>query len=219
MLTFKDGRPKIIGGNAPLAADESTTKVDFTLRSETPVRNLQTDLTILDSKFSKSGALSQKWRINRRQEPPGPPETPTSQQDLDLPLGFFKEGPLGFEENYGRLNIVPTPTPSTQDKLARALVSTFEVPDSGYRLTAFGKYMRDLPKYVGESPALDAAAACLVDAHFNMMRNHHSCGNQVADPVLYLKALQRLQEALQDGATGMSVFTLAATTLLGIIEV
>ncbi|KAL9096928.1 MAG: hypothetical protein Q9165_000892 [Trypethelium subeluteriae] len=71
---------------------------------------------------------------------------------------------------------------------------------------------------MGESPALDAAAACLANAHSNTLRNQRSSGNQVADPVLYLEALQRLQEALAEPKTGMSIHTLAATTLLGIVE-
>ncbi|KAI9713440.1 MAG: hypothetical protein M1820_000822 [Bogoriella megaspora] len=176
---------------------------------------LQSDLTILDSKFSKSGALSQKWRIRTRREPLM--EVPGLLQDLSAALGDNYSADISSDD--GTPTSLPyTPSPPPQHYLAQALVATFEVPHSGYKLTAFGSYMRQIPRYLGESTALDAAVACLTDAHDCMMRRDAGCENQVSNPVLYLKALQRLQAALKDPLTGTSACTLAATTLLGIVE-
>ncbi|KAI9681035.1 MAG: hypothetical protein M1822_007109 [Bathelium mastoideum] len=217
LFTFKDGRPKDTNARAALAPRENASGVALSLHTALPYQNRKSDLTILDSKWSKTGALSQKWRIKTRQEPLS--VVPALQQNLNSTLQMVKEQTRNCLEDLGTPRIPCGPTDTAQYRLARTLVATFEGPEAGYKLTAFGKYMRDIPKYVGESAALDAAATCLANAHFNMIRHCSPYRNQVADPVLYLMALQRLQEALADPTTGMSTYTLAATTLLGIVEV
>ena len=144
---------------------------------------------------------------------------PTQRQEYDSALQTSEEQSSDFPEEFDTLNLACYPANSVRYRLTRAFIATLEVPEAGYRITSFGKYMRDIPRYVGESPALDAAAACLANAHSNVMQHPECRGKQVADPVLYLKALQRLQEAIVDPKTGMSTYTLAATILLGIVEV
>ncbi|KAF2238936.1 hypothetical protein EV356DRAFT_516814 [Viridothelium virens] len=216
LLTFKDGRPKTAGPSAILGSEGYASTVVLPPRSKSPSKGFQTDLTILDSKWSKSGALSQKWRLKTRQECSS--DLAATQHRPNSKSQVSKERAQGGSEDPSLVRITYFPAHSARYELARALVATFEVPDTGYKLTSFGKYLRDIPRFMGESPALDAAAACLANAHSNMLRNQRSSGDQVADPVLYLEALQRLQEALMEPRTGMSIYTLAATTLLGIVE-
>ena len=109
------------------------------------------------------------------------------------------------------------PSPSQHEELARALVETLDTGGIGHRMSNFGSFIRGVPSRIGHNAALDAAVACLVNAHTSMI--HNKCASEVANPVLYLRAVQTLQASLEDPLQGMSPTTLCASVLLGLVEV
>lgn len=109
------------------------------------------------------------------------------------------------------------PSPSQHQELARALVEALGTGSVGHRMSAFGPFIREVPGRIGHNPALDAAVACLVNAHSSMV--HKKNANEIANPQLYLRAVQTLQMCLEDPQQGMSSNTLCASVLLGLVEV
>lgn len=84
-------------------------------------------------------------------------------------------------------------------------------------MSAFGPFIREVPGRIGHNPALDAAVACLVRAHSVLVHKKHT--TEIANPELYLRAVQTLQMCLEDPLQHASPNTLCASVLLGIVEV
>jgi hypothetical protein len=163
-------------------------------------------LTQLDEKWSKSGAVVHKFRISNK----GPRErkklsrSPRSTPDSTPPRS--PKPPL-----------IRRPSPSQHQELSRALIDALGTGSVGHRMSAFGPFIREVPARIGHNAALDAAAACLVNAHSSMV--HQKSAHEIANPGLYLRAVQTLQICLEDPQQGMSSNTLCASVLLGLVEV
>lgn len=162
-------------------------------------------MTMLDAKRTESGALTQRWRIKSLQHHNRKRKGATPNDD-------YPE--LTWDHS---LSVPSSVSPSTQDSLARLLVASFAIESIGYNLTSYGPYMKELPKRLGHSVALDAAVACLTDAHSKILRR--APVNTVINPYLYLAAVQGLQMALEDSTESASADTLCATALLAVAEV
>lgn len=86
-----------------------------------------------------------------------------------------------------------------------------------HNLTFLGSWLWQIPRYIGTSPALDAAAQCLALAY----RGRDSCNSMVLQHSrhAYIRALHNLSKALQDPRIGLSSEILCASMLLGQYEV
>lgn len=162
-------------------------------------------MTMLDAKRTESGALTQRWRIKSLQHHNRKCKEKATNNDC---------AELTWDHS---LSVPNSVSPSTQDSLARSLVASFAIESIGYNLTSYGPYMKELPRRLGHSVALDAAVACLTDAHSKILRR--APVNTVINPYLYLAAVQGLQMALEDTMESASADTLCATALLAVAEV
>lgn len=124
-------------------------------------------------------------------------------------------------QKWHRSSICPSTTVvalSETERLRFELVSAFRDGDPGYQFNKLGqRWMDDLPRRLGSTPALDNACACLAAAYASMVRR--SDPSTYIDPVRYSKALQSLRTSLQNPKEGFSTHTLAACAILYIIEV
>jgi hypothetical protein len=84
-------------------------------------------------------------------------------------------------------------------------------------MSVFGPFIREVPARLGHNPALDAAAAVLVNAHTSLV--HKKTALEIVSPQLYLRAIKTLQTCLEDPHQGMSPNTLCASVLLSLVEV
>lgn len=84
-------------------------------------------------------------------------------------------------------------------------------------MSVFGTFIQEVPARIGHNRALDAAVACLVNAHSSMV--HRKEAEEILNPGLYLRAVQTLQTCLEDPKQGMSPNTLCASVILGLVEV
>lgn len=84
-------------------------------------------------------------------------------------------------------------------------------------MSVFGPFIREVPSRLGHNPALDAAAAVLVDVHTSLV--HRKMSLEIVNPQLYLRAIKTLQACLEDPCQGMSANTLCASVLLSLVEV
>lgn len=107
------------------------------------------------------------------------------------------------------------PSPSQHHELARALIAATRTGNPGVRMSVFGPFITEIPARLGHNPALDAAAAVLVDVHSSLVHQQIA----LASPQLYLRAIKMLQSCLEDPRQGMSANTLCASVLLSLVEV
>jgi hypothetical protein len=84
-------------------------------------------------------------------------------------------------------------------------------------MSVFGPFICEVPSRLGHNPALDAAAAVLVNAHTSLV--HKKTSMEIVSPQLYLRAIKTLQTCLEDPHQGMSANTLCASVLLSLVEV
>lgn len=87
---------------------------------------------------------------------------------------------------------------------------------TGYRLTAFNSRIHEATLYLGQSPALDQAARCLLYAQKSLLA--HENGSEI-DSSIYHAALCSLQHSLNDPLRSVQSTTLCAISLLGCAEI
>jgi hypothetical protein len=101
------------------------------------------------------------------------------------------------------------------NRLAACFVNTLDIGDIRYDITFYGPFLKDLPRRLGHSAALDAAVKVLAASY------PYFYGRVVPRDVLikYGKALRTLREALNDPAEIRSPDTLCAIYLISICQV
>lgn len=104
-----------------------------------------------------------------------------------------------------------TTVPSSKVTItASALGSVLEVTDPRYDVFAFGLFMRELPRRLGHSVALDASTAAFVSA-LRDLRTRQPTPDTIGK---YVGALSAVQESLGDESTAYSAETLCAVFLV-----
>ncbi|KAL6876813.1 hypothetical protein J3F83DRAFT_769858 [Trichoderma novae-zelandiae] len=93
------------------------------------------------------------------------------------------------------------------ERLALALVASFEIPPDGYRLHHLGRYMTEIPCHLGHNPALDIA-----------VESNRSAQLDTQPSPEYMRALQVLQRVIADPVLGTSAETVCATMLMAHYE-
>jgi hypothetical protein len=158
-------------------------------------------LTQLNEKYAENGSVVHKFRISSKNVAPKKSSRRSSTQSLSPPKSPF----------------LRQPSPSQHHELARALIAATTTGSHGVRMSVFGPFIREVPARLGHNPALDAAAAVLVNAHTSLI--HKKTAFEIVSPQLYLKAIKTLQSCLEDPHQGMSANTLCASVLLSLVEV
>ncbi|KAJ6017745.1 Cytochrome P450 [Penicillium sp. IBT 35674x] len=105
-----------------------------------------------------------------------------------------------------KLHIVQVPN----DTLTTWFVNTLEIQDVRYDITYYGPFLRDLPRRLGSSPVLDAAATARVSSCPYFQKQ------DVPPAILakFGKALRTLRECLDDPVDAQSPNTLCAIYLI-----
>ncbi|KAF2687653.1 hypothetical protein K458DRAFT_414729 [Lentithecium fluviatile CBS 122367] len=192
--TFKDLGPRLNSHNGVVSVEELSGVLD--------PRNRR--LMQLNEKWSENGAVIHKFRISHKGQD-------QSRKVSRSPRPSSKSPSQSPQSPFNR-----QPSPSQHQELARALLEAMSTGGVGHRMSAFGPFIREVPGRIGHNPALDAAVACLVHAHASLV--HKKPGNEIANPQLYLRAVQTLQTCLEDPQQGRSPNTLCASVLLGLVE-
>lgn len=123
----------------------------------------------------------------------------------------------GSPPSDGTLSPPPRMIHSPDHGLVRGLINALTTGSVGHRMSLFGSFITEVPARIGHNAALDAAVACLVHAHSSLVHNRGA--NEIAPPVLYIRAIQKLQGCLEDPIQGFSPNTLCASVLLSLVEV
>ncbi|KIW65542.1 hypothetical protein PV04_07796 [Phialophora macrospora] len=161
--------------------------------------SFRTEMSVLSSKI-EHGRLTQKLQLVRSRS-----TTPSSR----------KHSPL---------SLVVTTSPSDQNQLASALVAALDTGSRGYQLRCLGNFICSVPSRIGHNPALDAAVACLLQAHSQLMRDtpHSAFASPTAGYHLpsseYMRALRILQEVIEHPVLGLSSETVCSTILMSYYE-
>lgn len=198
-----------MNSNAPSATAEDSSRIPRTqipLVQNAALTHLQVQpckrLTQLNEKWSENGVF-QKFRISNK-------ISDTNKKASRNPRS--KSG-----SNSPPSTVPRQPSPSQHQELSRRLVEALSTGGAGHRMSAFGPFIQEVPARIGHNAALDAAVACLVYAHSSMVHKRNT--HEIANPGLYLRAVQTLQTCLEDPLEGMSSNTLCASVLLGLVEV
>ncbi|OCT49180.1 hypothetical protein CLCR_04853 [Cladophialophora carrionii] len=155
-------------------------------------------MNVLSSKM-EHGSLTQKWQLVRTRS-----ATPIARDHFPLSL-------------------VVTPSTTDQNKLASALAAALNTAPRGYQVQCLGNFICSVPSRIGHNPALDAAVACVLEAHSNLVRNAaaipHSAvatlsGGRPLPSSEYMRALRILQEVIEHPVLGLSSETVCATILM-----
>ncbi|KAF2205070.1 hypothetical protein GQ43DRAFT_428457 [Delitschia confertaspora ATCC 74209] len=173
-------------------------------------------LTQLTEKRSNNGAVFRKFRIcDNRSRPSRKSEQESSYHN---PYDSPHSSQHGSPPRPRSPAILRRPSPSFYQVLSQALFDALTASglQPGHHMSAFGPFMFKIPERVGHNAALDAAVACLVHAHSSLV--HRKGATEIANPRLYLSAVQALQTCLEDPQEGMSSNTLCASVLLGLVE-
>ncbi|KAL7932061.1 hypothetical protein V8C35DRAFT_102054 [Trichoderma chlorosporum] len=114
--------------------------------------------------------------------------------------------------------VLRSPSLLQAEKLASALIASFEAPPAGYRLHHLGRFMTEIPCRLGHNPALDIAVECLLQCHTQLLE-----AGQFPEPVNqpspeYMRALHTLQNVIADPVLGTSAETVCATMLMAYYE-
>ncbi|KAH7080795.1 hypothetical protein FB567DRAFT_595132 [Paraphoma chrysanthemicola] len=158
-------------------------------------------LTQLNEKFAENGSVQHKFRISQK-------DSKTQKRSPRRSSSSTLSPP--------RSPFLRQPSPSQHHELARALINATTTGSSGVRMSVFGPFIREVPSRIGHNPALDAAAAVLVNAHTSLV--HKKISMEIVSPQLYLRAIKTLQTCLEDPEQGMSANTLCASVLLSLVE-
>jgi hypothetical protein len=160
-------------------------------------------------KFRISNQTSQLERRPPRTTSHTPTRTNTTPRSLSHNLGPKNSPP---QATFPR-----QPSPSQHNELARSLVNALNTGNFGLRMSTFGAFIQNVPARIGHNAALDAAAACLVNAHSSLV--HKKNAREILNPRLYLRAVVTLQNCLETEIQDMSSNSLCASVLLGLVEV
>ncbi|KAJ6084118.1 hypothetical protein N7486_010918 [Penicillium sp. IBT 16267x] len=109
-----------------------------------------------------------------------------------------------------KLHIAQVPN----DILTTWFINKLEIQDVRYDITYYGPFLRDLPRRLGSSPVLDAAAMALVSSYPYFQK-------QDVPPAVLMKfgkALKALRECLNDPVDARSPSTLCAIYLISICQ-
>ncbi|KAF4969174.1 hypothetical protein FSARC_3550 [Fusarium sarcochroum] len=109
----------------------------------------------------------------------------------------------------------PSSGPSNeQSSMTGELVHIIELQDTGYDISTYGWFVKDLPRHIGSSPPLDAAIKAFV-ASFNTLHNKASEVNALDR---YVYALKALRESMQDPAQATSSNNMCSIYLISICQ-
>lgn len=126
-----------------------------------------------------------------------------------------REKPKVKEEDAAIVRFLPR-TPSNE---ATVITSTFihrlEIKDPKYDLTSYGIFMKDLPRRLGTSAALDASVSAFLSAYLSVPSRQQ----QPEALVKYGNALKSLRDSLQDPVESGSINTLCAIYLIMVCQV
>lgn len=163
----------------------------------------QTELNVISTK-SSNGSLLQKLQLIRSSS-----VTPGSRRHSPSPYAT-------------------SPSLSPSDELVYSLTHALEITAKGYRLQYLGAFVCDVPSRIGQNAALDAAVACLVQSHRQLLHGSASTSSPSSGssqeattlPSLeYMSALRTLQEVIEHPVLGTSSETLCATIFMSYYEV
>ncbi|OAK94650.1 hypothetical protein IQ06DRAFT_80220 [Phaeosphaeriaceae sp. SRC1lsM3a] len=189
--TFRDLGPRLSPPEVPTGSDG---------QHNIP-RQQSRQLTQLHERFAENGSVHHKFRISHSgSKLLSKSPRRSSSTSLSPPRSPF----------------LRQPSPSQHHELARALIAATRRGNPGVRMSVFGPFIREVPSRLGHNPALDAAAAVLVDVHTSLV--HRKMSLEIVNPQLYLRAIKTLQACLEDPCQGMSANTLCASVLLSLVE-
>jgi hypothetical protein len=100
-------------------------------------------------------------------------------------------------------------------ELASSLIGTLKITDIRYALEYYGYFLKDIPRRLGSSAALDAAVKALVTAY----PYFHSRDFPPEVLMHYGRSLRSLRDTLDDDIEARSVNTLCAVYLITICQV
>jgi len=118
-----------------------------------------------------------------------------------------------------QITILPRPQScSPSDSLASALASRLDgIKEIGYQLQALGNFFPYIVPRLGHSPALDAAAKCLLDAHHSFIAGQKtSCDKDVRG---YNHAMSLIRKDLNQLQKRTTSETICASMLLCLYKV
>jgi hypothetical protein len=104
------------------------------------------------------------------------------------------------------------------NQLASRFIRTLDISDIRFDISFYGLFLKDIPRRLGESAALDAAAQALVSSYPLL---HPLRGREVPRDALILfgKSLRVLRECLDNPVEIRSPHTLCAIYLISICQV
>ncbi|KAJ5693458.1 hypothetical protein N7462_002881 [Penicillium macrosclerotiorum] len=100
------------------------------------------------------------------------------------------------------------------NKLAMSLISTLDITDVRFDISYYGQFLKEIPKRVGTSLALDASVKAVVTAYPYFRHQNFS----PAAYLEYCKSLRALRESLSDPIEARSTNTLCAVYLITICQ-
>jgi hypothetical protein len=101
------------------------------------------------------------------------------------------------------------------NELASSLIGTLNITDIRYALEYYGYFLKDIPRRLGSSAALDAAVKALVTAY----PYFHDRDFPPEALMYYGRSLRSLRDTLDDPTEARSVNTLCAVYLITICQV
>lgn len=108
------------------------------------------------------------------------------------------------------------PPPTSIDRLCHDFIVAYQQCPTGFRLSAFSSRFDDVPRYLGQSTALDQAARCLIYSHGSFLSRDSQFE---INSTVYHRALRSLQDSLNDPLHVSDSTTLCAVSLLGCAEI
>ncbi|KAJ5193030.1 Cytochrome P450 [Penicillium cf. viridicatum] len=139
------------------------------------------------------------------------------------------------QQRYQFKNVKPTPRPKAKEKairvrsnlniisqapcnpLANRFIRTLDISDIRFDISFYGSFLKDLPRRLGESAVLDAAAQALVSSHPFL---HRLRGKEVPRDALirFWKSVKALRQSLDNPVEIRSPHTLCAIYLISICQ-
>ncbi|KAJ5520659.1 hypothetical protein N7463_001112 [Penicillium fimorum] len=103
------------------------------------------------------------------------------------------------------------------NQLATRFIRTLDISDIRFDISFYGLFLKDIPRRLGESAVLDAAAQALVSSHplLHPLRNKEVPRDAL---VLFGKSLRALRECLDNPVEVRSPHTLCAVYLISICQ-
>lgn len=112
-------------------------------------------------------------------------------------------------------NCLSIPNQVPGNALSTSFAKTLTITDVRYDITYYGAFLRDIPRRLGSSAALDASVKAVVTAYPYL---HHQ--NFTPDAYMeYCNSLRALRESLNDPVEARSSNTLCAVYLITICQV